>query len=203
MARPGEAWVAMAARRAFGPSLPPSLADAARLGTARYGRVRVRLGRVRLGTAEHGSQTVARRASAFPATLTRVDVVRRSAAGCGSAWQGKARPGAAWAADSSTEPLRRFPAALIRGQTRQARSRRVLVRFGPVWRVSAWHGLTISAQGASAPSAGFSGIQTRRDTLRQSWASFGSAWHDTARTDELSTEGASLPYWAHSTHFMA
>jgi len=67
----------------------------------------------------------------------------------------------------------------------------------------AWLTLTISAQGASAPSAGFSGIQTRRDTLRQSWASFGSAWHDTARTDELSTEGASLPYWAHSTHFMA
>jgi hypothetical protein len=40
----------------------------------------------------------------------------RSSAGRG--WEGKdmARRGTAWAADSSTEPLRRFPAALIRGQ---------------------------------------------------------------------------------------
>jgi len=76
----------------------------------------------------------------------------------------------AWAADSSTEPLRRFPAALIREQIRQG---------------SARHG-----------------------AVRRGWAQHGELWsgkarHGPARTEDLSTEGASLPYWAHSTHFMA
>jgi len=46
--RSGAAWAAMAARRAYGPSLPPSLVDKARRGPAcsgRAGRDRVRLGK--------------------------------------------------------------------------------------------------------------------------------------------------------------
>jgi len=128
-ARRGGAWfsaarVAMAARRAYGPSLPPSLADVARSGWA----------------------------------------------GLSAVWHGGARRGRAWAADSSTEPLRGFPAALIREQTRQGSARHGAVRRGWVQHGELWSG---------------------------------KARHGLARTDDLSTEGASLPYWAHSTHFMA
>jgi hypothetical protein len=49
--------------------------------------------------------------------------VWRGLARHGRAWQGGAWHGMAWAADSSTEPLRRFPAALIREQTGQDTTR--------------------------------------------------------------------------------
>ena len=125
----------------------------ARLATARRGRVR------------QGSQTVARRASAFPATLTRVDTVwlghaGRGRARRGRAWRCRVRPGGAWATDSSTELLRRLPAALIReqiwrGMVRRGKARRNGVRHGLARRGGARQGLTISARRAQVLPAGF------------------------------------------------
>jgi hypothetical protein len=130
-------------RWASGNGVSPS---AERQGWARFGLAR--LGVAWRGMARQGSQTVARRASAFPATLTRVDlpwqgVARLGLAGCGTAWHGAVR-----AADGSTEPLRRFPAALFGGQTRRGSARFGALGRGTAWRGQARQGLTISARRA-------------------------------------------------------
>jgi hypothetical protein len=63
--------------------------------------------------------------------------------------------GAARAADSSTELLRRFPAALIRGQTRHGAVRRGWAHHGVVWCGKAQHGPAwaddLSTEGVSPP----------------------------------------------------
>jgi hypothetical protein len=105
---------AMAARRAFGPSLPPSLVDfawrgvdwrgAARHGGACQCGARVTDG----GTEGFGLPCHPHKGGQCRVGLGRFwpDVLRQ-----GAIWLGAAR-----AADSSTEPLRRFPAALFGGQ---------------------------------------------------------------------------------------
>ena len=80
--RSGRAWAAMAARRAYGPSLPPSLADVARFGPARLGRAG--RGQVRHGLAWQGLQTAAR--SLFGGSLLLSLEGRSGKAGSVQAW---------------------------------------------------------------------------------------------------------------------
>jgi hypothetical protein len=102
--RHDSARAAMAARRAFGPSLPPSLVDKAEFGAVPHGGLRQ--GEQRLGLA--GSSKGHRRwhgGSGLPATLTRVDSARRGMEGLGGAshgeaWHGAARQGLQTAARS-------------------------------------------------------------------------------------------------------
>jgi hypothetical protein len=117
----GQAWAAMAARRACEPSLPPSLVVKAGLGGAVHGMARrctVRSVRAERGEPRQGSRTVARRLrppchphKGWQATA------RRSWARFGWPRRGEAGQRTARAADSSTELPRRLPAALFGGQT--------------------------------------------------------------------------------------
>ena len=145
-----------------------------RRGKARRGAARH--GEARSGEAEHGSQTVARRVSAFPATLTRVDV-----AGLGRAWLGRARSGRAGRGKGCRQQHwgLRLPLLLSlegrRGWLRPGAEPLATARLGNAGLGMARQGLTISALGASASSAGFFGIQIWRGTVRQGWARFDSA----------------------------
>jgi hypothetical protein len=192
----GPAWVAMAARRAYGPSLPPSLADVARRGAARPGMaVRGADGHGMGHRRWHGGL----RPSLPPSQgWTWFGVARRGEARRGMAWRG-----AAWAADSSTELLRRLPAALIRGQFWRGEAGRGWLRTGEAGRGPA------NADDLSTGGFGslcwvlWNPVFPRHGTALFGMVRRGTAQQGPARTDDLSTEGASLPYWAHSTHFMA
>lgn len=66
------------------------------------------------------------------------------------------------------------------------------------WRGCVWQGLMISALGATAPTAGFLGIQIGRVRVGRGRFSFGrvgsgSVWPGKSRVADGSTEGNSLP----------
>ena len=161
-ARPGAAWygparAAMAARRAFGLSLPPSLVDKAGLGTPRPGLART----------------------------------------------GAARRGRARVTDGGTEgfglpchPHKGGRGVPAHGAARLGAARQGLARSGKGCRQQHWGlrlPLLLSTEGRSGTEwLGVAGPDRARH---------GQTRRDTARADDLSTEGASPPCWVHSTHF--
>ena len=131
-ARLGLAWVAMAARRAYGPSLPPSLADAARQGMARPGVDRPGLARRgRAWAADGGTEGFG---SPCHPHKGGYGLARTAAAGRGAARQGWARQG------MGCRPQHwglRLPLLLStegrRGMPRQCRDGQGSARRGGAW----------------------------------------------------------------------
>ena len=212
-ARPGAAWygparAAMAARRAFGPSLPPSLVDEA-------WRSLVRQGKLWHGAARRNSARVTdggTESFGFPCHPQK--------GGRGSAWQvrarqgvarpgrGLARPARPRAADSSTGGFGSHCCSLWRADA---------ARFGAAGRGSAglvearqgsaWHGLQTAARSFFRGSLLLS-LEGSRGWIRPGEvgagpARPGEAGRGAARADDLSTEGANPPCWVHSTHLKA
>jgi hypothetical protein len=200
----GWAWAAMAARRAFGLSLPPSLVD--RAGHAGAWRSATASGWSWRGRAGHGLQTAARRVPTLPAALlggrgkAKQATVWQGAAGCGAV-----RPGGPWAADGSAEgfnPPRRPLGWTWQGAARSGPARSGGVRLGMPRRGRLRHGLTISALSPSGLSAGFFGIQMWLGMLRRARARSGKAAqtparHVPARVTDGGTEGSIPPCHSH------
>jgi hypothetical protein len=211
-ARRGVAWVAMAARRAYGSSLPPSLVDKvwqcmASRGSARRGvawQRAVRSGRARAtdgGTEGFGSPCHPHKGGLGSAQRggARFGLAKLGAPGSGMAWLGMGCRRQHWGL--------RLPLLLSsegrRGRTRQGRTRRCGVGLD-------WAGL--GAAGADDLSTGGFGLlcwvswnpdMARLGRAGTCGAGQGVAWHGMATADDLSTEGASPPCWVHSTHLKA
>ena len=183
-ARRGVAWVAIAARRAYGLSLPLSLAVLARRGMARSGVAM--LSEARCGLAEFGKgcrqQHWGLRLPLLLSTEGRSAAARLGWARHGEAWRGSARHGAPRQGLQTAARSFFGGSRLFSLKGRRGRARHGTPRFGMARRGTARHGLTISARGASAPLAGFFGIQTRpgmakRGRVRPGMAGRGLATH--------------------------
>jgi hypothetical protein len=156
-------------------------------------------GLVRCAMAGQGSQTVARR---LRPPCHPHEGGQRAARHGGAGW-GKPRRGLAWcgaarAADSSTELLRRLPAALFGGQMWLATASCSTAGYGGAGSCSARHG---EARADDLSTGGFgllcwvllNPVTARHVAAGLGQLRLGMTWHGMPNADDLSTEGASPP----------
>lgn len=158
VARRCKAWAAMAARRAFGLSLPPSLVDETRRGVLWHGSAR--LGGAEFGKGHrrwHGGLRPSLPPSQGWARFgwARLGVVGRGAVGLGDAGCGLAGHGLQTAARSFFGCSLLLSLESRSGAARFGEARHGTARLGVARPGLAWHGLTISARRAQVLPAGF------------------------------------------------